>query len=124
VKTGSADKLFNRVVLDTQINLAKKPLLLSMDYASSSKSGNATFYVEIRSNQDNNIHGGRNNNTIENKKILWGRQLDNTDGKFRNEAFVIPGEIVHKPLELRLYIITLGTGEHTLSVKNSTIGYP
>jgi hypothetical protein len=124
VKTGSADKLFNRVVLDTQINLAKKPLLLSMDYASSSKSGNATFYVEIRSNQDNNIHGGRNNNTIENKKILWGRQLDNTDGKFRNEAFVIPGEIVHKPLELRLYIITLGTGEHTLSVKNTTISYP
>jgi hypothetical protein len=124
VKTGSADKLFNRAVLDTQINLAKKPLLLSMDYASNSKSGNAMFYVEIRSNQDNNIHGGRNNSTIEYKNILWGRQLDNTDGKFRNEAFVIPGEIVHKPIELRLYIITLGAGEHTLTVKNSTIGYP
>ena len=125
VKTSSADELFNRAVLQTQINLAKKPLLLSMDYAAKSESGKAIFYVEIRSNQDsNNAQRGRNNNTTEYNNILWDRQLDNTGGKFRNEAFVIPGEIVHKPIQVRLYIITFSAGEHTLSVKNTIIGYP
>jgi hypothetical protein len=98
------EKLYNRAVLHTQINMTSRPLALDLDYTSQSLSGNATFNVEILDNDGN---------------IMWGTILTNTDGNLADETFILPNTIVDKPVEFRLYVITDGTGEHILTVRNA-----
>jgi aldose sugar dehydrogenase len=104
-------KEFNRAVLQTQINnlTEKRPLLLSMKYASKSFYGKATFVVEIRDNNGS--------------KILWNSYLNDTNGNFTNPSFILPNNITGKPIQLRLYTITDGHGLHNLSIRNATIEY-
>jgi Dolichyl-phosphate-mannose-protein mannosyltransferase len=108
VNTTNTSKIFNRAVLQTELNLAETPLLLSLDYASKSYVGNATFYVEIK---DKNAGG----------KTLWDRSLRNTSGNLTNEMFILPSDIANKPVGIRLNIVTQGAGEHSLAIKNMSI---
>lgn len=103
-------ELWNRAYLPISINSSDiKPMLFSLQYASSSYLGNATFVAEIRDNKTN--------------EILWTGPLDNTSGQFRNQVFVIPDSILNTQVEFRLYIITNGPGEHGMTIKNATIAF-
>jgi len=114
VVTYNKDKMFNRAFLPTQINSAMNKSLLNLDYASQSNKGNATFLVEIRDTAGE-VTGNSSN------KILWYNLLNNTNGQLSNETHIIPSNIVNRPLELRLYAITNGSGEHILTVKKASI---
>jgi aldose sugar dehydrogenase len=117
VNTNNTEKIYNRALLQTQINWTKsKPLLLNLDYASESLKGNATFLAEIIENPDVDT-------TIKSKNILWSSFLHNTSGKPTNETFVLPPEIANKPVEFRLYVITGEEGQHTLGIKKANIVY-
>jgi hypothetical protein len=112
VKTDSTDQVYNRAVLDTQINLAKKPLLLSMDYASKSLKGRAKFYIEIDDNR---------NTSIPKNNVLWASRLDNTHGVLQSKNFVISNNITNKQLKFIIYIITDGPGRHFLKLTRASI---
>jgi hypothetical protein len=112
VKTDSTDQVYNRAVLDTQINLAKKPLLLSMDYASKSLKGIAKFYIEIDDNRKTSIP--KNN-------VLWASRLDNTHGVLQSKNFVLSNNIANKQLKFIIYIITDGPGRHFLKLTRASI---
>jgi len=106
-------KLFNRAFLQTQLNTSTiAPPVLTLDYASQSVSGNATFMAEIR---DNSSEVTDNSSS----KILWSEFLNETSGKLVNNAFTLPSNVLNKPIEFRLYIITEGGPSHSsLSLKN------
>jgi len=107
VVTNYKDKTYSRAFLPTQINSSMNKSLLTLDYASQSNKGNATFLAEIR-----DINGS---------EIFWYNRLNNTNGQLSNETHTIPSNIVNRPLELRLYAITNGPGEHILTVKKASI---
>jgi hypothetical protein len=107
VTTNKTDKLFNRAFLPLQLALRERPQLLSLEYASSSNKGNATFFIEIRDHLTD--------------KILWSGSLNDTNGRLSNENFILPIDVVNKPVELRFYIITNGPGEHSLIVKKASL---
>jgi len=106
-------KLFNRAFLQTQLNTSTiAPLVLTLDYATQSAKGNATFMAEIR---DNSSEVTDNNSN----KILWSTFLNETSGKLLNDAFTLPSNVLNKPIEFRLYIITEGGPSHSsLSLKD------
>jgi dolichyl-phosphate-mannose-protein mannosyltransferase len=112
VKTNSTDKIYNRAILQTQINLSKKPLLLSMDYASKSLKGKAVFYMEIDDKQ---------NTSIPKKNILWATRLDNTHGFPVSKNLLLPNNIANKNLRLIIYIVTDGPGQHFLRLTKANI---
>jgi Dolichyl-phosphate-mannose-protein mannosyltransferase len=112
VKTDSTDQVYNRAILQTQINLAKKPLLLSIDYASESLKGRAKFYIEIDDNR---------NTTIPINNVLWASRLDNTHGILISKNLVLPNNIANKELKFILYIITDGPGRHFLRLTKASI---
>jgi hypothetical protein len=115
VTTNNTDKIYSRAFLPIQINSAlNKSLNLNLDYASQSTKGNATFKVEI-------IEDSSSHNTTGTKKVLWSSLLHNTSGKLTSEAFILPDEVANKPVEIRLYVITEGKGEHTLTIKKANI---
>jgi hypothetical protein len=114
VVTAHKEKIHSRAFLPTQINSAMNKSLLNLDYASQSTKGNATFGAEIRGN----ISGVTGNSS---SMILWHNRLNNTNGQLSNETFTIPSNIVNRPVELRLYAITNGPGEHILTVKKASI---
>jgi hypothetical protein len=88
-------------------NTSKEPLLLTLDYFPKSIKGNATFLAEIKDKTSS--------------KILWSSRLNNPDGKSTIETFFLPSDVSNRPVELRLYIITQGAGEHSLTIKNMGI---
>ena len=106
-------KLFNRAILQTQLNTSTiAPLVLTLDYASQSARGNATFMAEIRDNSSEVTDNSSN-------KILWSAFLNETSGKLLNDAFILPSNVLNKPIEFRLYIITEGGPSHSsLSLKD------
>jgi len=115
VVTTHNDTMYNRAFLPVQINSTmNKSLILNLDYASQSARGNATFMAEIRDNSSKVTDNSSN-------KILWYNGLNNTNGQLSNETHTIPSNIVNRPVELRLYAITNGTGEHILDVKKASI---
>ena len=115
VATAHKDKIYSRALLPIQINSTmNKSLILNLDYASQSTKGNATFMAQIR---DNTSKVTDNSSS----KILWYNRLNNTNGQLSNETHTIPSNIVNRPLELRLYAITNGPGEHILTVKKASI---
>ncbi len=102
--------LWNRIFLQTQINSAtNKPPTLHLDYGSKSYLGNATFFSEIRGNSSN---------------ILWNSFLNDTSGALSNSTFTLPNYILNQPIEFRFYLVTNGSGEHTLDVKRASLILP
>lgn len=99
-------KVYNRAVLQTQINATLYPPVLNLDYTSQSLSGNATFYAQILDNDG---------------KIMWAKYLANTGGKLADETFSLPSNIIDEPIEFRLYVITDAPGEHILAVTKADI---
>jgi aldose sugar dehydrogenase len=115
VDTNNTKKIFNRSFLPTKINYPmNKTLLLNLDYVSKSDMGNATFLAEI-------IEKSSSYNTTGIKKILWSSLLHNTSGNLTSETFILPDVVANKPVEIRLYVITEGKGEHTLTIKKANI---
>jgi hypothetical protein len=114
VKTNSTVKLYNRAILQTQIdNLPEeRPPLLSLSYASKSLKGSAIFYFEIKNSVDSTKSGNN---------VLWASRLDNTHGLYVTREFILPSDIIKKRLEFILYVITDNKGQHILTVKNAII---
>jgi Dolichyl-phosphate-mannose-protein mannosyltransferase len=107
VNTRKSGEVFNRAALQTQVNLTKKPLLLSFNYASKSIEGKAKFYIEVRDKNRANV--------------FWYFLLSNTFGKTITERYILPSTIVDRAIEFRIYLTTNGPGEHDLIVKNASI---
>jgi hypothetical protein len=108
VDTNNDRIVYNRAFLPLHLNnTSKEPLLLTLDYFPKSIKGNATFLAEIRDKTSS--------------KILWSSRLNNPDGKSTIETFFLPSDVSNRPVELRLYILTQGAGEHSLTIKNMVI---
>ena len=102
--------LWNRAFLQTQINASTtKSPILNLEYGSKSYLGNATFFSEIRDNSS---------------KILWNKFLNDTSGALTKSTFTLPNHILNQPIEFRLYLVTNGSGEHTLDVKRASLIIP
>jgi hypothetical protein len=110
VVTYNNGSLWNRAYLPIQINsTSKDSVLLNLDYNAISYVGNATFFSEVRDNSSN--------------KILWDNYLNITNGQSSNRIFMLPKDILNKPVEFRLYVITDGPGQHTLDVKKAVLSF-
>jgi hypothetical protein len=106
--TNTTEKLWNRGYLPIQLNYTNgSSILFNLEYASLSDLGNATFLSEVRDNVTNSV--------------LWSSKLTNTNGQLSNNTFALPGNMLNKPVEFRLYIITNETGQHNLDVKNASL---
>lgn len=108
VKTNSSDKLYNRAVLQTQLGLVDRPLILNVEYFSKTHEGNATFAAEIK-------------DKIDGYKSLWLRPLNKGQGGWVKESFILHEDAIGRPIEFSLYVITNGPGEHSLIMKNINI---
>jgi dolichyl-phosphate-mannose-protein mannosyltransferase len=119
VTTNSTDKIYNRAILQTELNSTQnRPLLLSLDYSSQSIDGKAIFYAEIVNRQHSS---GRSSKIMENNGILWAISLKNTMSKMRSESFVLPTSVANRPIEFKFYIITDGPGTYALNVDRAKI---
>ena len=111
VVTDKNDKLWNRAYLPIQINSkSNNSALLNLDYDAISHVGNATFLSEVRDTNSS--------------KVLWTKWLNTTNGQSSNQTFTLPKNIVNKPVEFRLYIVTVAPGEHELRVKSASLITP
>lgn len=102
VDTDSTEKLYNRVYLQTKLNSTTitDPLDIALVYSSQSLSGNnASLAVEIRDKGNNSIISS------------YGLEKNST-----NARFPILQNIVERPIEIRLYVITEDPGSHVLTV--------
>lgn len=107
VDTDSAEKLYNRAYLQTKLNSTTitDPLDIAIVYSSQSLSGNnASLAVEIRDKGNNSIISS------------YGLEKNST-----NARFPILQNIVERPIEIRLYVITEDPGSHVLTVKQFRI---
>jgi len=102
VDTDEKNRSYNRGFLRTELNLTK-PLVLSVDYKIETNVGNATYAVEIRDSDSRNI--------------LFHGLLDNLSANLTEKTFILPTNVsAGRPLEFRIYVITDGTGFHTILV--------
>ena len=109
VDTSGKMREFNRAYLQTKLDLANKPLLLSIDYNLDTIIGNGTYLVEIRDVHD---------------KIVFEGSLKNLSGNFTDETFLLPKDISGgQTYEFRVYLITQGPGHHILIVKKLSVSY-
>ena len=97
--TEKPKKIFNRAFLQTQLNTSNTALpILTLDYASKNflypPTKKPTFQIEIRD--------------VNNTKILWSAILQDTSGKLLSEIFTLPSNVLNKPINFRIYIITEG----------------
>jgi hypothetical protein len=107
--TNKTEGKSSSVVLETQLkNITESPLLLSLDYASKSPKSNTKYFIEIRDSDDQD-------------RRYFKRDLMDTSGNLTKNLFILPGEIVEKPLKFRLGIIANSSGEHELTVKRARI---
>jgi hypothetical protein len=93
-------------VLNTDLELAERPVLLSLEYASKSFFGNATFLLQVKEKDHDKY---------------WTQLLDYTSGHFKKELFVLPDYIIGNPVEVRLTTVTEGPGQHGLVVREAII---
>jgi hypothetical protein len=107
--TKKTEEKSSSVLLETQLkNITERPLLLSLDYSSKSPKSNTKYFIEIRDSDDQN-------------RRYFKRDLMDTTGNLMKNLFILPGEIVEKPLKFRLGIIANSSGEHELDVKSARI---
>jgi hypothetical protein len=109
VVTDKQQKIYNRAYLQTVLKLEEKPLVFRLDYEVVAKIGNATYAVEIRDPNTN--------------RIVFNSLLNYTVSSSSRESFLLPRDIVNKPLEFRIYVATEGRGQHVLSVTEASISY-
>ena len=109
VGSDKEQKIYNRAYLQTVLKLAEKPLLFNLEYKVETKIGDATYSVEIRDEKTN--------------RVIFNSLLNSTVGSSSSNTFLLPRDIVNKPLEFRFYIITEDPGQHALVVKKATISY-
>ena len=111
--TENPKKIFNRAFLQTQVNSSIiAPPVLTLDYASKHvlhpPNRKPILIMEIRGDNSS--------------KILWSAFLNDTSGRLLNETFLLPSNVLNKPIQFRLYIITEGGPSHsTLSLENLKI---
>ena len=106
VVTNETDKKWNRAYLPMRISSSNATSIpFTLEYASKSNLGNATFQAQIR----------------ESSKVLWTGYLNNTGGQLLNKTFSLPNSILNRPVEFRFNVVTNGTGEHTFDVKKATM---
>jgi Dolichyl-phosphate-mannose-protein mannosyltransferase len=111
VTTKKTEEKSSSVLLETQLkNLTERPLLLSLDYASKSPKSNTKYFIEIRDSEDQN-------------RRYFKRDLMDTSGNLTKNLFILPSEIVERPIKLRLGIISNSSGEHELSIKTARVIY-
>lgn len=102
--TNEMSAIDNFAYATAKANLTQTPILLSLNYASKSLLGTASFRIEV--------------NDVNSQTTLFTGLLNNTQGNFINQTFVLPKNIVpNTPLEFRLIISTNNPGEHTLNFK-------
>ena len=97
--------------MQTQLNSSevKSPYLLSLEYSTQSDSVKpADFVVELRDLNQNH---------------LWGQSLRDTNGTSTRQTFVLPENIVDRPIEARIYVITDSIGRHSVSVTNARLSF-
>jgi hypothetical protein len=112
VTTEKTEQKLSSIVLETQLkNLTERPLLLSLDYASKSPKSNTKYFIEIRDSENQN-------------RRYFKRDLMDTSGNLTKNLFILPSEIVERPIMLRLGIISNSSSEHELTVKSARVIYP
>lgn len=109
VVTDNTDKLWNRAYLPIRIlsstNSTNSSVNFTLEYASKSYVGNASFLAEVRDNSSN--------------AIIWSFTLNNTNGQLFNKSFNLPSSILNKVVEVRFYVASTGPGEHTFQVQKA-----
>jgi hypothetical protein len=94
--------------INTRIeNITSRPLLLYLDYATNSPNPDTKYYVEIKD--------------IGNNKRYFKHDLVHTLGNLTHSLFIVPSDIVEKPLKFRLGIVTNSAGEHVLTIKRAAV---
>jgi hypothetical protein len=112
VNTNKTDSMTKHAFLKTQLkNLTGTPLVLSLDYASKLPKGNTKYFVQIRDGDNQNLR-------------YFKRDLSDTSGNLTRSMFILPSNIVDRPLQFRLGLATNSPGEHVLSVNKASIIYP
>jgi hypothetical protein len=107
VVTNQTDKTWNRAYLPILISSSNdNPIHFTLEYASKSYLGNATFQAQVRHNSS---------------KVLWNIALNNTSAQLITKSFTLPSSILNRPLEFRLYITTKWTAQQSLDVKKTTL---
>ena len=109
VVTNKTDKTWNRAYLPMRILSNASSIHFTVEYASKSNSGNATFVAQVRDNSS---------------KVLWRGYLENNTGnQLFNKTFTLPNSILNRPVEFRFNVITNGTGDHVLDIKKATMSF-
>jgi hypothetical protein len=108
VVTNQTDKTWNRAYLPMRISSNANSIHFTVEYASKSNLGNATFVAQVRDNSS---------------KVLWSGYLMNTGDQLFNKTFTLPNSILNRPVEFRFNVITNGTGEHALDIKKATMSF-
>ena len=109
VVTNKTDKTWNRAYLPMRISSNANSIHFTVEYASKSNSGNATFVAQVRDNSS---------------KVLWRGYLENNTGnQLFNRTFTLPNSILNRPVEFRFNVITNGTGDHVLDIKKATMSF-
>jgi hypothetical protein len=94
--------------LGTQSDISEVPILLSINYASKSITGTATFMLEIYD--------------VNEQKRIYSRMLNDTTGNFTEQSFTLPRSILlSKYLEFRFYILPNDPGNHILDINKITL---
>ena len=112
VKANNVGKLNNSAILNTEINLTKRPLLLSLEYASKSLKGKGKFFIEIYNNE--NKDKTKNN-------MLWTTSLADTHGRLETKIYALPDNITNKQIQFTLSLLTDGPGRRFLNLANAVI---
>jgi hypothetical protein len=109
VVTNKTDKTWNRAYLPMRILSNASSIHFTVEYASKSNLGNATFVSQVRDNSS---------------KVLWSGYLENNTGnQLFNRTFTLPNSILNRPVEFRFNVITNGTGDHVLDIKKATMSF-
>ena len=107
-ETGYNTTLYNRAYLPIEISSgSNKPVFMDIEYGTTSYSGKAVFFVEVRDNKTN--------------EILWRSFLNDTDRKSTNKTLQLPPTLLNKPTEFRFYIQTDSPGLHMLDIKKAVL---
>jgi hypothetical protein len=109
VVTNETHKTWNRAYVPMRISSSSNATSIpfTLEYASKSNLGNASFQAQIRDNSSS--------------KALWTGYLNNTGGQLIHKSFTLPSSILNRPVELRFNVVTNGTGEHTFDIKKATM---
>jgi len=111
VNTSKTHKIIKGAILQTRLkNLTQTPLLLSLDYASKSTNSDAKYFVRIGDDDGQN-------------RTYFKHDLRETSGNFSKSLFILPSNIIDKPLQFRLGIETNSIGKYVVNIKRASIIY-